>query len=279
MLSRPNNWTFYLDEIQQHSRDGKSALSSGIKELELEGYVSKEHIRNKRGRFTHWEYFVYETPQSVKNVENNKQESKTGLSVVGDDNLEPQKLGITSKNGFSKSGESVTNSTDLITRKNDNNNEVVVMTANSNSKLGRTRAREEGNLASKKTTTEEIKAIFKENGYQLNNKQHKEIIELLSDLNAEEVVEISDTLKNRQDLGLIRNPIALLNTDPNSVIATILNNQFYVKNDETTRGDKPADADRYNHLRDEENPCLFAGEVAKALSVGAFDPPGRKPNP
>src|SRR5690625_1486003 len=33
MLSKPDDWTFYIDELIKHSTDGKSSFRSGFKEL------------------------------------------------------------------------------------------------------------------------------------------------------------------------------------------------------------------------------------------------------
>lgn len=63
MLSKPDNWTFYIDELVKHSADGKSSFRSGFKELQDYGYVKRMRTRNKKGTFD-WETIVQERPHT-----------------------------------------------------------------------------------------------------------------------------------------------------------------------------------------------------------------------
>lgn len=54
MLSRPDNWVFYHEEIEKHSSDGRRAIKSGIEELVDWGYLQKKE-GHKSG------YDVYES--------------------------------------------------------------------------------------------------------------------------------------------------------------------------------------------------------------------------
>ena len=45
MLSLPDDWTFYLEELEKHSTDGMSSLRSGFKELQENGYVTRSRKR------------------------------------------------------------------------------------------------------------------------------------------------------------------------------------------------------------------------------------------
>lgn len=62
MLSKPDDWTFYNEEIMQWATDGKESFHSGLKELKKYGYVKKERRRGKDGKFD-WVTVVYEVPQ------------------------------------------------------------------------------------------------------------------------------------------------------------------------------------------------------------------------
>jgi len=57
MMSRPEDWDFYMDWLELQSRDGKEAHQSAMKELEDLGYVVREKSRGGRGRIT-WDYIV-----------------------------------------------------------------------------------------------------------------------------------------------------------------------------------------------------------------------------
>lgn len=61
MLSKPDDWTFYLDELATNSTDGVASFKSGFKELKDAGYVKRERHRGEGGKFT-WETIVHEVP-------------------------------------------------------------------------------------------------------------------------------------------------------------------------------------------------------------------------
>src|SRR5690625_1511085 len=61
MLSKPDNWTFYLDEIATNSTDGMSSFRSGFNELKALGYVKRVQKQDEDGKFT-WETIVHEVP-------------------------------------------------------------------------------------------------------------------------------------------------------------------------------------------------------------------------
>ncbi|OPX04933.1 DnaD domain-containing protein [Geobacillus sp. LEMMY01] len=65
MLSMPDDWKFYDDELEKHAKDGKDALKSAIKELKQYGYMRRERRKNEQGKFE-WETIVYEEPYTEK---------------------------------------------------------------------------------------------------------------------------------------------------------------------------------------------------------------------
>lgn len=62
MLSRPDDWVFYNEELIKWAKDGKDAFLSGLKELKKYGYIKKEKRRNVDGTFD-WITVVHEIPQ------------------------------------------------------------------------------------------------------------------------------------------------------------------------------------------------------------------------
>lgn len=85
MLSMPDDWTFYLDELIKNSTDGKSSFRSGFNELKKNGYVRRERRKREDGTFK-WETIVYERPYTdfplMENpsVENPQVENQTLLN-------------------------------------------------------------------------------------------------------------------------------------------------------------------------------------------------------
>ena len=63
MLSRPDDWQFYASEIVVHFKEGQSFVDSGLKELELLGYVSRTKRRVEGQKFAGYSYQVYERPK------------------------------------------------------------------------------------------------------------------------------------------------------------------------------------------------------------------------
>jgi len=61
MLSKPDDWTFYLDEISSNATDGMSSFRSGFNELKKLGYIKRIRTQDKNGKFT-WETQVFEIP-------------------------------------------------------------------------------------------------------------------------------------------------------------------------------------------------------------------------
>ncbi|MEK4381146.1 DnaD domain protein [Aeribacillus sp. FSL K6-2848] len=62
MLSMPDDWTFYNEELIKHSPDGSSTFKAAMKELREYGYVVREKLQDEKGRFVGWETIVYEHP-------------------------------------------------------------------------------------------------------------------------------------------------------------------------------------------------------------------------
>lgn len=62
MLSKPDNFKFYLDELTKHTTEGKDSIRAGMKELEQLGYVHRYPVKNERGKIMSWELDIYESP-------------------------------------------------------------------------------------------------------------------------------------------------------------------------------------------------------------------------
>ncbi|MGE7922348.1 DnaD domain-containing protein [Viridibacillus arvi] len=62
MLSMPDDWVFYFDELVKHSTDGKASFRAGFDELKKCGYVERKACRRGQ-RISHWETIVHEVPQ------------------------------------------------------------------------------------------------------------------------------------------------------------------------------------------------------------------------
>lgn len=66
ILSLPDDWVFYMEEIAKHSKDGIASLKAGMKELKECGYVKRFPIKGEDGKIHKWETIIYEVPQVEK---------------------------------------------------------------------------------------------------------------------------------------------------------------------------------------------------------------------
>jgi len=73
LLSLPDDFVIYYDEVITHSADGKSSFRAGIQELIDHGYVIRKRLRNSKGQVDDWETIVFEDPfHGQKNDEEDK---------------------------------------------------------------------------------------------------------------------------------------------------------------------------------------------------------------
>jgi hypothetical protein len=85
-LSKPDDWEFYVSEIQKNCKDGRDGITTAINELEKARYIKKEIKRCDGGKFTGgYDYSVFETPQT--NDKNNEipitENTESGKSRIG----------------------------------------------------------------------------------------------------------------------------------------------------------------------------------------------------
>jgi hypothetical protein len=75
LLSLPDDWKVYIEELSKHTKDGIKSTNTGIKELITAGYIERKILREEiTNRFAGYEYIVSETPKA----ENGKAENRKG---------------------------------------------------------------------------------------------------------------------------------------------------------------------------------------------------------
>lgn len=72
LLSMPDDWEFYQEDLVKRAPDGVTAVQSGLGELRDHGYLSVHRERGDDGKFEAVVWTVYETPttQVAHNEEN-----------------------------------------------------------------------------------------------------------------------------------------------------------------------------------------------------------------
>ena len=65
-FSRPDDWQFHVDDLINQTTDKRSAVNSGLRELEKAGYLRREQKRKVDGTMGNSEWCFHETPVELK---------------------------------------------------------------------------------------------------------------------------------------------------------------------------------------------------------------------
>ncbi|HDR3303958.1 TPA: DnaD domain protein [Bacillus anthracis] len=64
ILTLPDDWFFYREELSRHAKDGLDSLRAGMKELKEYGYLKRFPVRDDNNKIIKWETIIYEVPQN-----------------------------------------------------------------------------------------------------------------------------------------------------------------------------------------------------------------------
>lgn len=67
IMGLPETWDFTMSGLAKIVKESKDAIASGIDELEAAGYVVKERVKDKKGRFSGINYTFFETARIAEN--------------------------------------------------------------------------------------------------------------------------------------------------------------------------------------------------------------------
>ena len=81
LLSLPDDWKVYVNELKNHSKDGRDSTRSAIEELLKAGYMIRNRVHNSDGTFAGYDYTVFEISTIYGKPENGL--SENGLSENG----------------------------------------------------------------------------------------------------------------------------------------------------------------------------------------------------
>ncbi|KAB2399932.1 MULTISPECIES: DnaD domain protein [Bacillus cereus group] len=62
ILTLPDDWVFYREELSQHAKDGINSLRAGMQELKEYGYIKRFPVRDEKNKIVRWETIIYEIP-------------------------------------------------------------------------------------------------------------------------------------------------------------------------------------------------------------------------
>lgn len=63
MLSLPDEWNYTTRGLAAICKEGVDSIGSALRELEKQGYIIRNQLRDSRGRISDTEYIIYEQPQ------------------------------------------------------------------------------------------------------------------------------------------------------------------------------------------------------------------------
>lgn len=68
MFSLPDDWDYSISGLTTLVKDGKDSVMNVLKELEKFGYLKRTRTTDERGRFTGYDYDIFESPYSGKST-------------------------------------------------------------------------------------------------------------------------------------------------------------------------------------------------------------------
>ena len=64
ILSLPDDWKYSIEGLASISKESRSSINSGLKELEAAGYLIRRQLRDDKGHLANTEYTIYEEPRA-----------------------------------------------------------------------------------------------------------------------------------------------------------------------------------------------------------------------
>ena len=76
LWSQSDEWDFYETEVAKHSTDKLGSLKSGLKELENQGYLKRQILRDDKGKFKGNEWVLSDNPMFKNPISDNPMSEK-----------------------------------------------------------------------------------------------------------------------------------------------------------------------------------------------------------
>ena len=81
MLSLPDSWDYSIAGLVTLSKDGKDSVMAALAELEEFGYLKRTRTFDEKGRFSGWDYDIFEIPQTEKPYAENPNTDKPNTEI------------------------------------------------------------------------------------------------------------------------------------------------------------------------------------------------------
>ena len=85
LLSLPDDWKVYINELKNHAKDGRDSTRTALNELIKFGYVTRTQTR-ETGRFVGYDYVVSDVPQTESPKSENPKSENPPLIIIDNTN-------------------------------------------------------------------------------------------------------------------------------------------------------------------------------------------------
>ena len=93
MLSLPENWDYTTKGLARICKDGVDSICAGVRELEEQGYVIRERVRNPNGQLGAIEYTILEQPRPLEREKPERENPVLDNPILGSPVLEEPEHG------------------------------------------------------------------------------------------------------------------------------------------------------------------------------------------
>ena len=93
MLSLPENWDYTTKGLARICKDGVDSICAGVRELEEQGYVIRERVRNPNGQLGAIEYTILERPRPLEREKPERENPVLDNPILGSPVLEEPEQG------------------------------------------------------------------------------------------------------------------------------------------------------------------------------------------
>lgn len=90
MLCNADTWDYSITGMATQCKDGKSAVSNAMKELEQYGYLVRKQHRNGKGQIVDTEYIIYESPELNEEYMRRQAEMEAAEPDTSNESAEPE---------------------------------------------------------------------------------------------------------------------------------------------------------------------------------------------
>jgi len=118
LCSKDDGWTFYQSEIEKHFKIGQSAVSTGLKELEDNGFLLRYRERSEDGKMGKNIYILYPNKEDYEK----SGKAYTGKSHIGKTHIGKSKTN--NKDNNNKEGSNKNNTKKINKKKSDNGDDL-----------------------------------------------------------------------------------------------------------------------------------------------------------